>query len=355
MCPKQRIACYDIAKGIAILAVLFAHTPGVPDHLYRLCFSFHLPVFFFIAGYFSHSDERPGAPFLRKQARANLVPYALTCVFVIVLAALRSALAHPAELLPTLRTWAVASLFGAGSWYVPLPPGVVPIGAIWFLLALFWAHVLMAAFNLLPRPARPFVVAACVAIGLLTRDHFWLPWSIQSGLVAVLFVYEGQLARRYNLVERLRPLAWLAIAAAWLVFAWFGGRLYLACNIFEDGPLVDLAGGTLGSLALIGMARGIERLAPVLVRPLSALGRITLPILCMHLVELDLAPLAHPAVVSFLDFLPGPSWVAEFVLRLDLVAVLCALLYLLPRPLSGVFYASRRAVPRSTEPPALVH
>jgi len=49
---KKRILYFDIAKGIAILAVIIGHLGGLPDILGRFIFSFHMPLFFLISGYF---------------------------------------------------------------------------------------------------------------------------------------------------------------------------------------------------------------------------------------------------------------------------------------------------------------
>lgn len=36
----------DIAKAIAIIAVLVGHTSGIPGILSRMIFTFHMPLFF---------------------------------------------------------------------------------------------------------------------------------------------------------------------------------------------------------------------------------------------------------------------------------------------------------------------
>lgn len=47
---KNRIKFLDIAKGIAILAIIAGHTG--PDWVKQFVFTFHVPVFFIISGYF---------------------------------------------------------------------------------------------------------------------------------------------------------------------------------------------------------------------------------------------------------------------------------------------------------------
>lgn len=43
---KKRIEYLDVAKGIAMIGVIIAHFGGIPFLLNRICFSFHMPLFF---------------------------------------------------------------------------------------------------------------------------------------------------------------------------------------------------------------------------------------------------------------------------------------------------------------------
>ena len=46
----KRLAAFDIAKGIAMIAVIVGHCDllGVPDSIRDFCFSFHMPLFFIV-------------------------------------------------------------------------------------------------------------------------------------------------------------------------------------------------------------------------------------------------------------------------------------------------------------------
>ena len=49
---KARIPEIDIMKGIAILCVILEHIDNCPEILKHLITSFHMPLFFIIAGFF---------------------------------------------------------------------------------------------------------------------------------------------------------------------------------------------------------------------------------------------------------------------------------------------------------------
>ena len=89
MIAMQRNQAIDIMKGIAILCVMVDHTYWAPDWLTAIIYSFHIPLFFIISGYFAKVSE-DGVSFrayLQKNCRQLLLPYAIaavaSCAFVI--------------------------------------------------------------------------------------------------------------------------------------------------------------------------------------------------------------------------------------------------------------------------------
>ena len=139
----QRIRFFDIAKGIAILAVILGHSAieanvFIPHHTAQLvvavCFSFHMPLFFILSGYFMHPERSFR---WAKEVRQLLCTYAVTGVAVLVGVTCMSTINHEGRAY-MLRRWGEAVLYGSGDisdrtlWPVELR-----IGAIWFLLALF--------------------------------------------------------------------------------------------------------------------------------------------------------------------------------------------------------------------------
>lgn len=77
---NKRITWIDVAKGLAILAVIAGHLGC--KFINRLVFPWHMPLFFLLAGFFL-ADEGV-LPFIRKKTRALLLPYAITSIAVII-------------------------------------------------------------------------------------------------------------------------------------------------------------------------------------------------------------------------------------------------------------------------------
>ena len=79
---KNRLTCFDIAKGIGIILMIVGHMPSVPSVLRMWIFSFHMPLFFIISGYFF----RPKHPYeyIKKTFKQLIVPYILYSVIFII-------------------------------------------------------------------------------------------------------------------------------------------------------------------------------------------------------------------------------------------------------------------------------
>lgn len=115
----QRIRFFDIAKGIAMLAVILGHSAieanlCIPHRAAQvaisLCFSFHMPLFFILAGYFMHPER---AFRWAKESRQLLCTYAVTALCVLAGVTCMAPLRHESRAL-ALQTWGMTALYGNG-------------------------------------------------------------------------------------------------------------------------------------------------------------------------------------------------------------------------------------------------
>ncbi len=81
--PQKRIAYIDVAKGIGILLVVAAHNDLilVSPFLHRWIYSFHMPLFFFLSGYFFKPAISFGVLF-KKRFNTLLKPYIFTVLLI---------------------------------------------------------------------------------------------------------------------------------------------------------------------------------------------------------------------------------------------------------------------------------
>lgn len=79
---NARMQFIDIAKGIAIICIILGHI-GNPT-INRIVFTFHVPIFFLITGYFINT-KREMLDFIKIKFRTLIVPYIVTCIVIVII------------------------------------------------------------------------------------------------------------------------------------------------------------------------------------------------------------------------------------------------------------------------------
>ena len=358
---KKRIGYFDIAKCIAILFIVVGHTGiiypetlpgGMPQKLVHFAFTFHLPVFFIASGYFFKLDTVLSKQFFKKAWKNILTPYWVTCV-IILIATTAMAAALGTSLKAELARWIPAALYGAGAENPGMLVPVYRIGGIWFLLALFWAQIIILAAERLPKPG--LWICGLFALGWLASQCIELPWSIQSGICAAPFVYAGALARKYQILEKDGPAAaavTVGCAILWLIYI-VKADLDMSFAVFAlPNGLLDLAGSFAAAYVVFRVCRFIEHHAPQPSKFLEWIGRNTLAIFCLHIVEDNaMGPVWHALEGLLGAALPHAGWLAFLAIRLAFIAAECAIVYCIPR-LNGVYFPSKRPKPKAVAGPS---
>ncbi|MBN1294324.1 MAG: acyltransferase family protein [Candidatus Latescibacteria bacterium] len=281
----KRMAHFDIAKAIGIILMIFGHSLKSDNIIRIFIFTFHIPLFFFISGYFFKAIN--AELLVKKNFRRLLVPYLFTSLMVIVLSAIYLLISgdHSAVIEKT-SSWAVAAIYGSGRTFnSPIP--IRPIGAIWFLLALFSAEYLFSTFHQ-KKWILPIFILLISYIGYSTAKLIWLPFSIQSGMVGIVFMYAGFLFRENSIFDKKIPLPFLILGGlVWFICIKYSRLSLVSCTL-KNGFL-DVIGAVCAIYFIIHFSIIISRLE-ILSRIFSYIGRNTLIILCFHLIELNVFP-----------------------------------------------------------------
>lgn len=344
---------FDIAKGIAILAVIVGHvavrlSSMDPASLMvcQLVFSFHMPLFFILSGYFIHAGRRFA---WGREAKRLIVPYAVTAAAVVAI--VTASYIVLLDMPPGLRirdlalSWANAAVFGAGDIRGnALWPQDLRIGAIWFLLALFWARAI--AHGALRTRVPLLVGAASFVAGILTSRAVFLPFSIQPGMCAALYVILGSLARGHRVLERELPwYGWVFVAAMWVISiavlapnfmgmatCWFGDKTYQV--------ICTLVGSCCATYIIVSLSRLLDVHREGTSRLLSYLGRISLTILCVHLIE-DNVVRWYGINLLLLDNIPATWLMILESLARSIADCLCARWLMRLRPIRAIMTGQR--------------
>ena len=85
---SKRINYIDVARGIGILLVVMGHNDfaAISPFMHKLIYSFHMPLFFFLSGYFL-STATPFWTFVKRRFNSLLKPFFFT-IFMIYFFAL---------------------------------------------------------------------------------------------------------------------------------------------------------------------------------------------------------------------------------------------------------------------------
>lgn len=187
--------------------------------------------------------------------------------------------------------WLNAALYGSASitgrelWQQQFR-----IGAVWFLLALFWSRLFVTSAY---RVRHPGVAVACMVIGgVASARYIWFPLSIQAGLAATIYVYLGTIARRYDFIQsRMNSVACLIAAVlVWLYaivnFDGFGMGLAdygaMPIDIVRNG-----AGSIAGTYVVLYVSKLMCKHFRHLPGLLEKIGRISLLVLAIHIIDDD--------------------------------------------------------------------
>lgn len=282
---SRRDYSLDIAKGIGIIAVLIGHLSSIGR---VWIFSFHMPLFFILAGYFFKPENLKNR--IRKDSVRLLVPYLLTSIAIILFYFLLSFISKKDI---NVNKWIIAAAWGSGGLHSSLYLGSIPyIGAIWFLLALFWCKF---SFTVLFSFCKNIYALGILCMGIsilsiyINNNYINLPFSLLPGLAALIFYYFGYLCNKWGgVIDKYAWIIGLPLILIWVVNTIFQDSCLALVNCSYQFYPLSIIGGLGGTLFICILARVIYAYTRILSRFLIWIGEASLLILCIHLIDLDL-------------------------------------------------------------------
>ena len=255
----------DVAKGMALFLVVFGHVYLKRTGLSNWIFMFHMPAFFFFSGMTfkpeKYLDRQHGFwQFFKDKWKSRIVPYfAITAIgFVICM----------------IRPFYRQPILEKGWWHMTkwifyyAQPKELYIGQVWFLVGLFSAEVITYLWFMAFRKCSSGVKALGVLalawfamvvpqINTMLPIGHRLPWKLDTGLCAAVFVIAGYYSVKWKIWERCRGAEWfLCPFCLWLSY-YYGPKWYGYTNIcdclYSPGPYYYLV-AILGTASVIFFA-----------------------------------------------------------------------------------------------------
>lgn len=289
---NRRDITFDMMKGIGILLMLVGHilptniifAPPLFNVFCKIIYSFHMPLFLIIAGYFSkpYSSDNNNKSAIYGYLLRLLPPFIFTVAITVLFFSLIGIVKHDWN--PAIQN--IISLFWADVNILHTPYGDISIGVIWFLLALLWAKIFLLLLLRWEKWILPISFILSIGTLLLHKIFPYSVWCLSLGLVCLSFVTIGWWCRYHNI-----PL-WLRISSIilWIVAICFS-KLDIYDYTWECYPL-DVIGACGGTYFVYLLCKGLnsdllKKYFCGLRQVLAYLGVISLAVMCCHCFELS--------------------------------------------------------------------
>lgn len=288
---KERTEWIDLARGWAIVLVVFAHTP-IPAKLSSYIYSFHVPLFFIISGFLLHSGlSKKSTDFIKNKVLRLAVPYLFFSLI-------------------GYAYWLIARHFGweAGAESInimtPLNGTFMAIrdslfmthnSALWFICSLFVSEITFYLIFKMVKGDKFLLISAVFAVmvvGMIYNifDGAALPWAIDTIPIVLVFLCFGYFVHEYYPV-------WKKMRARHDLIRWSAMVFLVMLSIVSwilitktPAGLVDMYYGIYGNFVLYFVAAFSGSLAVMLLfesyipkfKQLSYIGSNSLVIYALH-------------------------------------------------------------------------
>lgn len=290
MGDNRRIAWIDAWKGLLILLVVLGHVVGAMYHyadgtsrmalgvVYRAIYLFHMPAFFFVAGYlWRRHEDRSFAICFRDRARRLVVPYlfwgVVSALVFVAMIELGGLWIHGNDGYYGARMFDIplwrpfVSILHAGDW--PNGEGFRYNSVLWFLPCMFTVLLTYdgldcvlkkiyksnseAIFNIT-------LIAACTILAALMRFNklnYW-PWGLSRVPFFLIFFSTGRLLRDAPIHGRIAVKRWMLMCGWFFLFvvAWYYPDLWYGYTTWR-WYAYSVAAALYGSLLTLWTAKAV--------------------------------------------------------------------------------------------------
>lgn len=193
----QRINWIDYAKVIGIYLVVLGHLP-IPEQGSVYIYSFHMPLFFFISGFLSKTNNITFRQFILKKIRTLIIPYIIFSIGTYIFwVAIGRHFGSDADVVIPLYKPAIGILYGTTAhdymihniplWFIPC---LFIVEMLWYGLQKLSIHIIL-------------LLCVCSIIGYIFPQltSIRLPWGIEIAFTAIVFYGIGNIIQQKNLLQ----------------------------------------------------------------------------------------------------------------------------------------------------------
>lgn len=242
--------------------MIVAHTCGPNTFLWDFIYSFHMPLFFIVSGFFFKKESI--LLIIGKSFNRLLIPYFTTCIIIVCLSQMRQR--HNL-------------LIDINDIFYGLGPG-------WFLLALFLSRIIFyCILKMFPNCYLlvSLVVSLCISyvVPIYNLSSYF---AFYPSLVSLFYVSLGYYTRQIDILNNanFRFLTFGGLIM-WIVTILYGEVIIALCILKLS--IIDLCGSIGGTLIVYRICQFINKYTCILKRVLIYAGRYSLVILFFHSID----------------------------------------------------------------------
>lgn len=270
---SDRDNALDMAKAILIVLMILGHF-SVDATFSKIVYSFHMMAFVFYSGYcFRRKQDICLSRAIGKQAQHFLIPYALFGLMYLLLT-------HDGNLLEAKRL-----LLGM-SFTNKLFTDADRIGRVYFILLLFCTKcIYLTIEKYIPDMKRKALAVLTLSLlGVcLGKFGYWLPWSFDCALYALIFYFLGYCFKYYGIMDYIAEhnYSYFLLSSIWAYMIYVCGMEIAVRNYGSYGLAVF--GAVSGSVLLYLLCRYLCNILPgMIIHLLCCIGKSTMYVLIVH-------------------------------------------------------------------------
>lgn len=177
----KRLEVFDTLKGIGILLVVLGHS-AICDELHSAIYSFHMPLFFMISGYFYYNQ--PIHSFINKTCSRLIIPWLFFVLLNISFSCFLKSVSTMHLVESVIETIRGISFLDEDCYFL--------FRSIWFLVVLFFVGNLYNALNTFVRDwTLHVIVALCFFVGYYLQQVMNIPLFLDTSVSVMLFYHIG--------------------------------------------------------------------------------------------------------------------------------------------------------------------
>lgn len=241
----------DIAKGVGIILVVWAHASGPGSRYINL---FHMPMFFFISGLL-FNERNSCEQFILNKIKSLYIPFLTwNLIFYLIEYSLSRSIENKEFNLDSFLNVVFQIEVGVNKSSF--------LGATWFLAALFWISIIYKCIYVFLNKYIKYTAACIVGVSLISTIvaiNITIPYFLSRTIICSLFYSSGFLLKQF--MENIIRSQWKIYFAV----ALFGIFLILNkdnfCNMGQNiytNKLSFLMGAFIASISVILLSHAME-------------------------------------------------------------------------------------------------